>query len=116
MKRFTLLLALLAVFLSPLARAQEPAMCTSMCASDKQQCAKRAGTLTELDDFKGEEKNPLADTANRMRSDNARSAERSDFVKRKRERLDLCDASYLRCTRACGPAVQPVSKKAESGK
>ncbi|WP_288379594.1 hypothetical protein [uncultured Massilia sp.] len=116
MKRFSLLVALLGVFFSPLTRAEAPAMCTSMCASDKQQCAKRAGTLTKLDDFKGEEKNPLADTANRMRSETARSAERSDFTKRKRERLDVCDASYLRCPRACGPAMPAASKKAESGK
>lgn len=114
MKRFTLLVALLGVFLSPLTRASEPAMCTLMCAADKQQCAQRAETLTELDDFKGEEKNPLADTANRMRSESARTAERSDFMKRKRERLDVCDASYLRCTRACAPAAPGVSGKAAS--
>ncbi len=111
MKRFTLLVALLGVFLSPLARAEEPAMCKSMCAADKQQCAKRAGTLTELDTFAGEEKNPLANTANQMRSETARSSERSDFMKRKRERLDVCDASYLRCTRACAPAASVRSEK-----
>ena len=68
MKRLTLLVALLGVFFSPLTRADEPSMCKSMCAFEKQHCGKRAGTLTELDDFKGEEKNPLADTAKRMHS------------------------------------------------
>jgi len=69
MKRFTLLVALLGAILSPVTRAEEPGECKSMCAADKQQCANRAGTLTELDTFAGEEKNPLANTANQMRSE-----------------------------------------------
>ena len=87
-----------------------------MCASEKQHCGKRAGTLTELDDFKGEEKNPLADTANRMRSDTTRASERSDFMKRKPERMDACDAGYLRCTRSCGTAATGIVEKAAAAK
>ena len=116
MKRSILLVALLGILASPLTRAEEPSMCKSMCADTKQQCANRAGRLTELDDVKGEEKNPLADTANRMRPESAREAERNDFMKRKRERLDVCDASYLRCTRGCGPVTSPVANKAASSK
>jgi len=112
MKRLTLLVALLGVFLSPVTRAEEPGVCKSMCAADKQQCATRAGTLTELDTFAGEEKNPLANTANQMRSETARSAERTDFMKRKRERLDVCDASHLRCTRSCTPATSARAENA----
>lgn len=116
MKRSILLVALLGIFAAPLTRAEEPSMCKSMCADTKQQCANRAGRLTELDNVAGEEKNPLADTANRMRSETARNAERTDFMKRKRERLDVCDASYLGCTRGCGPATPPISEKAELAK
>lgn len=112
MKRSILLVTLLGIFAAPLTRAEEPSMCKSMCADTKQQCANRAGRLTELDNVAGEEKNPLADTANRMRSETARNAERTDFMKRKRERLDVCDASYLGCTRGCGPATPPISEKA----
>lgn len=115
-KRSILLVALLGIFAAPLTRAEEPSMCKSMCTDTKQQCAKRAGRLTELDDVKGEEKNPLADTANRMRPEAAREAERTDFMKRKRERLDACDASFLRCTRGCGPATSVRSEKAASVK
>ncbi len=111
MKRLTLLVALLGVFLSPVTRAEEPSMCKSMCASEKQQCASRAGRLTELDNVAGEEKNPLADTANRMRPESAREAERSDFMKRKRARLDVCDASYLRCARGCESAIPAIPEK-----
>lgn len=116
MKRSILLIALLGVFAAPLTRAEEPSMCKSMCADTKQQCANRAGRLTELDTIAGEEKNPLADTANRMRPESAREAERSDFMKRKRERLDACDASYLRCTRGCGPAMSAGREKAAPAK
>ena len=116
MKRSILFVALLGIFAAPVTRAEEPSMCKSMCADTKQQCANRAGRLTELDDVKGEEKNPLADTASRMRPESAREAERNDFMKRKRERLDVCDASYLRCTRSCAPATSPLVDKAASGK
>ena len=115
-KRSILLVALLGIFAAPVIRAEEPSMCKSMCADTKQQCAKRAGRLTELDNITGEEKNPLADTANRMRSETAREAERTDFMKRKRERLDACDASYMRCTRGCGSATPAISEKAVPAK
>lgn len=116
MKRLTLLAALLGVFLSPLTRAEEPSMCKSMCASEKQQCTNRAGRLSELDDFAGEEKNPLADTANRMRPETARAAKQADFTKRKQERLGACDTRYLRCTRSCAPATSGIVEKAASAK
>lgn len=107
-----MLVALLGIFAAPLTRAEEPSVCKSMCSDTKQQCAKRADRLTELDNVAGEEKNPLADTANRMRPESAREAERMDFIKRKRERLDACDAGYMRCARGCGPAAPAVSDKA----
>lgn len=113
MKRFVVLAALLGIIAAPVVRAEEPSVCKSMCSSEKQYCAKRAGTLTELDDVSGEDKNPLSRTANQMRPETARAAERTDFMKRKRERLDACDASYMRCTRGCAPAM---SEKAASAK
>ena len=113
MKRFVVLAALLGIIAAPSVRAEEPSVCKSMCASEKQYCAKRAGRLTELDDVTVEDKNPLAGTAKQMRSETARDAERTDFMKRKRERLDACDASYQRCTRGCAPAI---SEKAAPAK
>lgn len=117
MKRFVVLAALLGIIAAPLTRAEEPSMCKSMCAAEKQKCGNRAGRLTELDDVTAEDKNPLAVTARQMRSETARDAERTDFMKRKRERLDACDASYMRCTRGCGTAAAPaVSEKAAVAK
>lgn len=106
-----LLIVLSALMAAPLAHADEPSVCTSVCASEKQQCTSRAGRLTGLDKLPAaEEKNQFARTANhgQVQSVPARAAEQSDFHKRKRERLDACDASYLRCTRACAPAASPV--------
>lgn len=116
MKRSILLVALLGIFAAPPTHADEPSMCKSMCADTKQQCVNRASRLTELENVAREEKNPLADTANRMRPETAREAERTDFMKRKRERVDACDASYLRCARRCGPADPGMSQKAVPSK
>ena len=118
MNRSVLLVALLGL-MAPLAHADEPSVCTSVCASEKQQCTSRAGRLTGLDKLPpAEEKNQFARMANhgQVQTLPARSAENSDYHKRKRERLDACDASYLRCTRACAPAVSSVGPNALRGK
>lgn len=115
MNRSILLVALLGLMAAPLAHADEPSVCTSVCASEKQQCTSRAGRLTGFDKLPPvEEKNQFARVANhgQVESVPARAAEQSDFHKRKRERLDACDVSYLRCTRACAPSASPVVGKA----
>lgn len=114
MKRSILLAALLGLMTAHAVHAEEPSMCKSMCASEKQQCTGRADRRTELDNLTVEDKNPLARMANQgqVQSMPARAAEQSDFLKRKRERLDACDASYLRCTRACAASVTPGGERA----
>lgn len=113
MNRSLLLVALLGL-MAPLAHADEPSVCTSVCASEKQQCTNRAGRVTGFDKLPPvEEKNQFARTANhgQVQSMPERAAEQSDFHKRKRERLDACDASYRSCARACAPSASTVLGK-----
>lgn len=118
MKRSILLAALLGLMTAHVSYAEEPSMCKSMCASEKQQCTGRADRRTELDNLTVEDKNPLARMANQgqVQSMPARAAESSDFHKRKRERLDACDTNYRNCTRTCAPAAFPAASKAQSTK
>jgi len=118
LKRFILLAGLLGLMAAHVSYAEEPSMCKSMCASEKQQCTGRADRRTELDNLTVEDKNPLARMANQgqVQSMPARAAEQSDFLKRKRERLDACDASYMRCTRGCGASDAVMSEKAAAAK
>lgn len=67
----TLLIALLGLMAAPLSHADEPSVCTSVCASEKQQCTSRAGRLTGFDKLPPvEEKNQFAHTATMGREDN----------------------------------------------
>lgn len=108
MNRSILLVALLGLMAAPLAQAEEPSVCTSVCTSEKEQCTKRAGKLTELDSLpKLEEKNPFARTADgagQVWSESARANDRRAAQRRNSERVDACNASYKRCTSACAPA------------
>lgn len=116
MPRSILLVALLGLLAAPLTHAEEPSVCTSMCESDKQQCTKRASKLTELDKLPTlEEKNPFARTSNQtgpVWSQAERATERRAGQMRNRERVEACNAGYLRCTRGCAPAVAPVVHRA----
>lgn len=112
MNRSVLLLALLGLMASTLSYAQEPSVCTSMCTSEKEQCAVRAAKLTKLDkEPKLEEKNPFARTGDvgQVWSASAQANERRAAHRRNNERVDACDTSYKRCTRACAPAVAAVA-------
>lgn len=113
--RSILLVALFGLMAAPLTHAEEASVCTSVCASEKQQCTNQARRLTGLDKLPPvEEKNQFARVANhgQVQSVPARAAENSEFHKRKRERLDACDASYRSCTRACAPSASSIAAKA----
>lgn len=115
MNRSILFIALIGIMAAPMAHADGPSVCTSVCASEKQQCTSQAGRLTGLDKLPPvDDKNQFARTANlgQVQSVPARAAEQSDFYKRKRERLDACDTSYRSCTRACAPSTSPVVAQA----
>lgn len=120
MNRSVLLLALLAFLAAPLARADEPSVCASMCTSEKEQCTVRAAKLTELDNLpKLEEKNPFARTADgagQVWSDSARATERRAAQQRNSERVAVCNASFKRCTKACAPAAPPAVEQSTAAK
>ena len=119
MNRSIVLAALLGLMAAPLTHAAEPSVCTSMCASEKQQCTSRAAKMTELDDRSSvEETNPLARAGQlgQVSSEPARAAQRLAAQTRNRERVGVCNASYKRCSSACAPGVIPVVEQAAAAK
>lgn len=97
-------------------RAEEPSLCTSLCASQKQECKASALEATAHDTsplLEIEDKNPYARNAARGQvvSEITRTAERSDFQKRKQERFDTCDTRFRQCTRACSAPNASVVRK-----
>lgn len=106
MKRIKLLMALLGMSLCTASFAEEPGLCKSMCASDKQECRGKAKRLTELDRevlVAPDSKNPFERTNSQgaVAAPEARAREQADANRRVSERNGQCDVTYLRCTRAC---------------
>ena len=111
MNRSIVIVVVLGLMAPFLAHAEERSLCASMCSSEKRQCTSRAAKLTELDNLPSvEEKNPFARTANmgQVTPEPARVGERLSAQRRGSERVGACDASYKRCSSACGPLVAPV--------
>jgi len=106
MNRIHLLAAVLGMSLSAAAFAVEPGVCKSMCSTEKQECRAKAKRLTELDRevlSVPESKNPFdrSNNAGQVASVATQANERADAHRRVSERTGECDATYLRCTRAC---------------
>ncbi|MBQ5940266.1 MULTISPECIES: hypothetical protein [unclassified Massilia] len=112
-----LALLCLALGLGCAAHADEPGLCTSLCSTQKQECKANALEATENDTsnfFEMREKNPHARAAAQGQpvSDMTRTAERSDFEKRKQARFNACESKFRQCTRACTvPSSSVVLKK-----
>lgn len=102
---------LLSLFLSAACMAAEPSVCKSICAEEKRECRASAQHKTKLDH------SPVVANAQTGHRDarvlgqfqgtpqDAKSAERSDFQKRKGEREHGCDSKAMACSRACGSAA-----------
>jgi len=106
MNRIKLLAAILGMSLGAAAFAADPGVCKSMCTTEKQECRAKATRLTELDRevlVAPESKNPFDRTNNagQVASVATQANERADAHRRVSERNGQCDATYLRCTRAC---------------
>jgi regulator of extracellular matrix RemA (YlzA/DUF370 family) len=106
MNRSKLLMAVIGMTLSTAALAAEPGVCKSMCTSEKQECRQKATRLSDIDSdvlAVPESKNPYDRANNRglVASVATQERERSDRYRRISERTGQCDATYLRCTRAC---------------
>jgi hypothetical protein len=120
MKRLlTLLAVLVATMGAGSGHAAEPGLCKSMCDADKRECrahsqdlaAENASGLLEMP-----EKNPLARGAqSQVPATSSRALENSSMQSRRLSHASQCDATYLRCTRACAaPAESSVVKPASS--
>jgi hypothetical protein len=106
MNRSKLLMAVLGMSLSAAALAAEPGVCKSMCTGEKQECRAKAQSQTELDRdplITSDTKNPYdrANNAGLVVSAATQAHDRADDYRRGAERKGQCDATYLRCTRAC---------------
>lgn len=104
--RVVLLCALIGLGGAGSCRAEEPSLCTSLCSSEQRECKSNALKATTTDTsplIEIEDKNPYARNAARGQvvSEITRTAERSDFQKRKQERFNACDTTFRQCTRAC---------------
>lgn len=98
--------AVLGILLGAPVFAADTGVCKSMCTTEKQECRANAKRLTELDRevlVAPESKNPFDRTNNagQVASIATQANERTDAHRRVSERNGQCDATYLRCTRAC---------------
>lgn len=120
MKKLLTLLAVLAATMGAGAgHAAEPGLCKSMCDADKREC-RAHGREMAAEDGSGliemPEKNPLARGAQmQVPTTSAQALENSGTQSRRLSHASQCDATYLRCTRACAaPAESSVAKPAAS--
>lgn len=112
MKRRLALFAMLAATMAAGAvHAAEPSLCKSMCDADKRECRAHG---RELADDNGSpllempEKNPLARGAQtQVPTPSSQALEHSGTQSRRMRHASECDATYLRCTRACAAPPAP---------
>ncbi|MFK3737181.1 hypothetical protein [Massilia sp. TN1-12] len=109
MKRLAIVTILLG--LSSASFAEEPALCTSMCASEKNACradAQASEPSGSLVPTPVPEKNPFARTAQvQMRSDDGGALEKAGNDRRRMSRTGACEDTYQRCRRACSVPAKP---------
>lgn len=109
MKRLAIVTILLG--LSSASFAEEPAFCTSMCASEKNTCridAQASEKSEGLLPTNVPEKNPFARTAQlQMRSDDGGALDKAGNDQRRMSRVRACEDTYQRCTRGCSQPAKP---------
>ena len=118
MKRRLALFAMLAATMTAgAAHAAEPGLCKSMCDADKRECRARGRELAAENGsglLEMPEKNPLARGAQmQLPTPSSQALENSGTQSRRMRHASQCDATYLRCTRACAaPAAASVATPA----
>jgi hypothetical protein len=105
MKKHFAWLAMLAATMAGAARAGEPSLCKSMCDADKRECRAHGRELATDNGsplLAMPEKNPLArDVQMQVPTPSSQALENSGTQSRRMRHASQCDATYLRCTRAC---------------
>jgi hypothetical protein len=115
MKTHLARLALLAAsMVAGAAHAAEPSLCKSMCDADKRECRAQGRELAGDDGsplLEMPEKNPLARGAQlQVPTTSSRALENSGTQSRRMRHASQCDATYVRCTRACAAPAAPSSR------
>jgi hypothetical protein len=86
--------------------ANEPDICSSLCAAEKRDCRAEAQKAT-IDDtdppfLMGESNRVARDFSEvRLHAQEARVRDVQNFRDRRMERVQTCDATYLKCSNAC---------------
>lgn len=86
--------------------ANEPDVCSSLCAAEKRDCRAEAHKAA-IDDtdppfLMGESNRVARDFSEvRLHSQEVRARDIGDFRNRRMERVQACDEKYLRCANAC---------------
>jgi hypothetical protein len=107
MNRLALLIACLAT--AGICRAEDPAFCKSMCASEQNACRADARLRAKEEPFTENDlprRNPFARTAQEaVRTPDLRALDAAGDQSRRTQRLGSCDATYQRCTRGCAASA-----------
>jgi hypothetical protein len=103
MKRLALLPVLMCLMSMGVARAAEPTLCKSLCDSERRECR---ANIHELAADRSEdlmpERNPMARAAqHEVATPASQAIENAGTQGRRLGHAGECDATYLRCTRAC---------------
>lgn len=103
MKRVALLSVLTCLLSMGAVRAAEPSLCKSLCDSERRECR---ANIQELAADRSEglmpEKNPMARAAqHEVATPASQAVENVGTPGRRLGHAGECDATYLRCTRAC---------------
>jgi hypothetical protein len=116
MKRVALLSVLMCLLSTGAARAAEPTLCKSMCDSERRECRANIPELA-MDRSEGlmPDRNPMARAAqHEVATPASQAIENVGTPGRRLGHAGECDATYLRCTRACAapPASSVVTPEA----
>jgi hypothetical protein len=116
MKRLTLLAIVMGTLWAGASHAADAGLCKSMCGAEKREC--RANVLGQARDDGGSllemgERNPMARAAQeQVPAQAARAIDNAGTQTRRIDKAGKCDATYLRCTRACdAPADASLVKQ-----
>jgi hypothetical protein len=113
MKRMALLSVLTCLLSMGAARAAEPTLCKSLCDSERRECRANVPELA-ADRSEGlmPDRNPMARAAqHEVPTPASQAVENVGTPGRRLGHAGECDATYLRCTRACAaPQASSVLK------
>jgi hypothetical protein len=113
MKRLTVLAVLMCLMWAGAAGAAEPTVCKSLCDSERRECRANVPELA-ADRSEGlmPDRNPMALAAqHEVATPASQAIENAGTAGRRLGHAGECDATYLRCTRACAaPQASSVLK------